>query len=48
MFWVMLDIMKKVIENNPNAYYLMENVRMKKEFEEYIRIILNKLSLYVN
>ena len=36
MFWVMLDIMKKVIENNPNAYYLMENVRMKKEFEEYI------------
>ena len=36
MLWVMLDIMKKVIENNPNAYYLMENVRMKKEFEEYI------------
>ena len=32
----MLDIMKKVIENNPNAYYLMENVKMKKEFEEYI------------
>ena len=27
MFWVMLDIMKKVIENNPNAYYLMENDR---------------------
>ena len=36
LFWVMLDIMKKVIENNPNAYYLMENVKMKKEFEEYI------------
>lgn len=36
MFWVMLDIMKKVMENNPNAYYLMENVKMKKEFEEYI------------
>ena len=36
MLWVMLDIMKKVIKHNPNAYYLMENVRMKKEFEEYI------------
>ena len=36
MFWVMLEIMQKVMENNPNAYYLMENVRMKKEFEEYI------------
>ncbi len=36
LFWVMLDVMKKVIENNPNAYYLMENVKMKKEFEEYI------------
>lgn len=36
LFWVMLDIMQKVMENNPNAYYLMENVKMKKEFEEYI------------
>jgi DNA-cytosine methyltransferase len=36
LFWVMLDVMKKVIENNPNAYYFMENVKMKKEFEEYI------------
>ena len=36
MFWVMLDIMQNVLKHNPNAYYLMENVRMKKEFEEYI------------
>lgn len=36
MFWVMLDIMQNVITHNHNAYYLMENVRMKKEFEEYI------------
>jgi DNA-cytosine methyltransferase len=36
LFWVMLDIIQKVMENNPNAYYLMENVKMKKEFEEYI------------
>ncbi len=36
MFWVMLDIMKKVMDKNPAAYYLMENVRMRKKFEEYI------------
>ena len=36
LFWVMLDVMKKVMDSNPSAYYLMENVRMKKEFEEYI------------
>jgi DNA-cytosine methyltransferase len=36
LFWDMLDVMNKVMENNPSAYYLMENVRMKKEFEEYI------------
>lgn len=38
LFWVMLDIMKKVLDHNPNAYFLIENVRMKKEFEEYITL----------
>ena len=36
LFWTMLDVMKLVLEKNPNAKFLMENVRMKKEFEEYI------------
>lgn len=36
LFWTMLDIMKKVLKHNPKAYFLMENVKMKKEFEEYI------------
>jgi len=36
LFWTMLDIISKVQEHNPNAYFLMENVRMKGEFEEYI------------
>lgn len=36
LFWTMLDIIKKVRESNPDAYFLMENVKMKKEFEEYI------------
>ena len=36
LFWTMLDIIKKVLDSNPNAKFLMENVKMKKEFEEYI------------
>ena len=36
LFWVMLDIMKHVIDHNPNAKYLMENVRMSNAFEKYI------------
>lgn len=38
LFWTMLDIMKKVLEANPKAKFLMENVKMKKEFEEYITL----------
>ncbi len=36
LFWTMLDIMKHVKYHNPNADFLIENVKMKKEFEEYI------------
>jgi len=36
LFWVMLDIMKHVRNHNPKADFLIENVKMKKEFEEYI------------
>ena len=36
LFWVMLDIMKHVLKHNPNAKYLMENVRMSNAFEKYI------------
>ena len=36
LFWTTLDIIKKVLDNNPNAKFLMENVKMKKDFEEYI------------
>ena len=38
LFWDMLDIMKKVLEHNHNAKFLIENVKMKKEFEEYITL----------
>lgn len=36
LFWTMLDIMKHVKYHNPEADFLIENVKMKKEFEEYI------------
>ena len=36
LFWVMLDIIAHVLKNNPDAKFMMENVRMKREFEEYI------------
>ena len=36
LFWVMLDIMKTVRAHNQKADFLIENVKMKKEFEEYI------------
>lgn len=36
LFWTTLDIIKTVLEHNPKAKFLMENVKMKKEFEQYI------------
>ena len=36
LFWTMLEVMAKVMAHNPKAFYLMENVKMKKEFESYI------------
>ncbi|HUH57512.1 MAG TPA: DNA cytosine methyltransferase [Pseudomonadales bacterium] len=36
LFWVTLDIIANVLKHNPSAKFVMENVKMKKEFEEYI------------
>lgn len=36
LFWTTLDIIAHVLKHNPNAKFLMENVKMKKDFEEYI------------
>ena len=36
LFWTMLDIMKHIQSVNPKADFMLENVKMKKEFEEYI------------
>jgi DNA (cytosine-5)-methyltransferase 1/DNA (cytosine-5)-methyltransferase 3A len=36
LFWTMLDIIKTVLDANPKAKFLIENVKMKQEFEQYI------------
>lgn len=47
LFWTTLDIIKTVLEHNPKAKFLMENVKMKKEFEEYITHHTNEALGYV-
>ena len=36
LFWTTLDIIAHVLKHNPSAKFLMENVKMKKDFEQYI------------
>ena len=36
LFWTTLEIIANVLKHNPKAKFLMENVKMKKDFEEYI------------
>lgn len=36
LFFVLEDIFKHVLKHNPKAYFLLENVRMKKEFQDII------------
>ena len=36
LFWTTLDIMIEVLKHNLSAKFLLENVKMKKEFEQYI------------
>jgi len=48
LFWVMLDVMKKVKAHNPDMKFLIENVKMKREFEEYITSHTESALGYVN
>ena len=36
LFWTTLEIIAHVLNHNPSAKFLMENVKMKKDFEQYI------------
>ncbi len=47
LFWTMLDIMKHIRKHNPDVQFLIENVKMKKEFEIYITSHMEKeLSMF--
>ena len=47
LFWTTLEIIKHVLSFNPNAKFLMENVKMKKDFEEYITYYTTQAVGYV-
>ena len=36
LLWTTLEIIAHVLKHNPKAKFLMENVKMKKDFEQYI------------
>jgi DNA (cytosine-5)-methyltransferase 1/DNA (cytosine-5)-methyltransferase 3A len=36
LFWVMLDIISHVKKYNPKVRFIIENVKMKSEFEQYV------------
>lgn len=42
LFWVTLDIISFVLQCNPKAKFMLENVKMKKEFEDYITLHTEK------
>lgn len=48
LFWTTLEIMSHVLESNPDAKFMLENVKMKKEFEEYITLHAERALGYVN
>ncbi|MDY3693199.1 MAG: DNA cytosine methyltransferase [Proteus mirabilis] len=48
LFWTTLEIMSHALENNPYAKFMLENVKMKKEFEEYITLHTERALGYVN
>jgi len=48
LFYEYVDIMNKVLENNPNAYFLLENVVMKKEWKDVITNIMGVEPIKIN
>lgn len=47
LFWTTLDVIANVLKHNPDAKFLMENVKMKKDFEQYITHHTEKALGYV-
>lgn len=48
LFWVFNEIRKRVLEENPNALFLLENVRMQPEYEQVINDALGLMPVVIN
>ena len=48
LMWDMLDILKHIRKLNPNIKFLFENVRMKKEFKDYIDAAIGCEGILIN
>jgi DNA (cytosine-5)-methyltransferase 1/DNA (cytosine-5)-methyltransferase 3A len=48
LMWVMLDIFNHIKTLNPNVYFLFENVKMKKEFLDYVNKAIGCESILIN
>jgi len=48
LFLVFNEIRKRVLEENPNALFLLENVRMKPEYEQVINDALELMPVAIN
>ena len=48
LFFVFVDIWNHIKKHNPNAHYLLENVRMKQEHENVISRILDIKPIIIN
>lgn len=48
LFWTTLDIIGEILKHNPKAKFMIENVKMKKEFEDYITHHTERALGYVN
>lgn len=48
LFWVFNEIRKRVLEENPNALFLLENVRMKPEYEQVLNDALGLMPVVIN
>lgn len=48
LFFEFVKILEKCRENNPNIKFLLENVRMKKQYEDVISRIMDVMPLKIN
>lgn len=48
LFWVFNEIRKRVLEENPNALFLLENVRMRPEYEQVLNDALGLMPVVIN